>query len=373
MRMPTAVLCASLAVLVPFRTRAAAPEAGPAAVARAGEEQRESWGIGLHPVIGYGPETSLVLGAVSVLYFNPRPEDERQRLDALELSVNASAKGQYSLKLQLDKHLRGNDYDVKTAIGFLRFPTSFYGIGADAPASNEEQYTPASVPFSVAFLFNVRDVFYVGPVYDAQYNVMEKTEPGGLLASKRILGSETLYSSGLGVTATYDSTNRGLYKREGTLLEARTVFYSPAFLGASSFRTAGINYRRYLPLFSRSVLGLQLRYTSTFGDVPFYYLPSLGESRIVRGYSEGRYIAHHSIAAQAEFRTPLFWRFGGAVFAAAGDVAERPRDLGTKVRGAAGLGLRFALNTKQTINLRFDLACNTDGDCAKYVKILEAF
>jgi hypothetical protein len=34
---------------------------------------------------------------------------------------------------------------------------------------------------------------------------------------------------------------------------------------------------------------------------------------------------------------------------------------------------RFALNTRQTINLRSTLACDTDGEGAKYIKILEAF
>lgn len=57
----------------------------------------------------------------------------------------------------------------------------------------------------------------------------------------------------------------------------------------------------------------------------------------------------------------------------ASEVEDRLADLGTAVRMAGGLGLRFALDRRETINLRLDVSCNSDGQFEKYLKLREAF
>jgi hypothetical protein len=93
----------------------------------------------------------------------------------------------------------------------------------------------------------------------------------------------------------------------------------------------------------------------------------------MRGYSSERYLARHGLAGQAELRYPLIWRFGGVAFVGASEVEDRLADLGTTVRMAGGFGLRFAINKGQTINMRLDVSCNSDGQFEKYLKLREAF
>ena len=69
----------------------------------------------------------------------------------------------------------------------------------------------------------------------------------------------------------------------------------------------------------------------------------------------------------------LAWRFGGVAFVGASEVENRLADLGSTVRMAGGLGLRFALNKRQTINIRLDITCKSRGEFEKYLKLREAF
>ena len=78
------------------------------------------------------------------------------------------------------------------------------------------------------------------------------------------------------------------------------------------------------------------------------------------------------MAVQAEWRFPLVGRLGGVVFASAGTAFSRVDTLGTDdLRADGGVGLRFALNRPQRVNLRVDLAYGSEFQF--YVDVLEAF
>ena len=62
---------------------------------------------------------------------------------------------------------------------------------------------------------------------------------------------------------------------------------------------------------------------STDGDAPFYDLCPFGRSQDIRGYQIGQYRDERMVAAQAEWRSEIWWRFGGVVFAEADVVGHR--------------------------------------------------
>jgi len=144
-------------------------------------------------------------------------------------------------------------------------------------------------------------------------------------------------------------------------------------LSTSSFGCAGLNFQYYVPLFSRCVLGFQMRGNMTRGDVPVHYLPSVGGNKLVRGFQNNRYLANNCLAGQVEFRFPLWWRFGGTTFLGAGEAVDTFKDFNGRIKAAGGIGLRLAVQKKQNINIRFDLAFNSDGKIMKYIKLKEAF
>lgn len=333
---------------------------------------RDVWGVGVHPIIGYAPDTSWVLGGGGALYFNPRPNDPDQRLDEYGLNVTYSLKRQGSVSFNATKYLSGNNHFLSASLELTNTPSSFYGIGPNQPESAEEHYTQNGIALTVGFQSRVLPGLYIGPQYDFFYSNLTDVE-GPLLASGEIPGSGKTHESGLALVATYDTTNAKLYKLHGTRVSLSAGLYHSALGSSNTFGTTKLDVRHYIALGGSLVLALQASAKGAYGDVPFFYLPTLGGNKLLRGYSSDQYRGNYFLGGQAELRFPLFWRIGGVVFLGVAEVERKVADFGKFVRAAGGLGLRVALNKKQTINLRFDFAFNADGDIKKYIKLREAF
>ena len=67
--------------------------------------------------------------------------------------------------------------------------------------------------------------------------------------------------------------------------------------------------------------------TAAGRGVPFYLLPSLGGHNTLRGYTDYRFHDRNLLGANVESRWALFRHVDAAVFADAGNVAARAKDL----------------------------------------------
>jgi outer membrane protein assembly factor BamA len=333
----------------------------------------ETWGLGGHPILGYSPESRWTLGAGLALYYNPRPWDPAQRPDEYVLQATYTTRKQGSLGLDSTTYLGGNRHFLQHKIKIVDTPSSFFGIGSNTPESAEESYTQAGVGLDLAFQTMVREGLYLGPAVDFTYSRLYDETPGGLLDRGAVIGAGTTRQLGIGFLATYDSTNSNLYKLRGSRVQLGGRIHHPWLGGSHAFWGASAEARHFVPLPWHMVLAFQLGARAAGGDVPFYDLEPLGGHRLLRGYSAERYIAKHFLGAQAELRYRLFWRFGGVFFLGAAEVEDHLRDFGSIVRAAGGLGFRFAINRSQTINVRFDITYNADGEAEKYIKLREAF
>jgi len=119
-------------------------------------------------------------------------------------------------------------------------------------------------------------------------------------------------------------------------------------------------------------VGLRTQFTS--GELPFFELPSLGGSKVERGFIAGRWRDRASWVASIEHR---FWllprgfpipftnmirveRFGFALFYEAGAVAKDGAALfGSHVRSSYGFGLRASL--ERAAPFRVDIGFSKDG------------
>lgn len=110
-----------------------------------------------------------------------------------------------------------------------------------------------------------------------------------------------------------------------------------------------------------------------FGDVPFLEMATVGGDDLLRGYANNRFRDRHFIGGQLEYRFPVWRRFGMVTFAGLGDVFSNPSDLSWQtVKFSFGAGLRFSVNTKERLNLRFDYGVGRNND-AFYIMLTEAF
>jgi hypothetical protein len=117
---------------------------------------------------------------------------------------------------------------------------------------------------------------------------------------------------------------------------------------------------------------VQTRFTA--GILPFFALPSLGGSQILRGFIAGRFRDEASWAGSLEYR---FWllprgfpipftdairveRFGAAIFYEAGAVGTNGIEMfGSRVRHSYGFGLRASL--ERAAPFRVDIGFSEDG------------
>jgi hypothetical protein len=94
----------------------------------------------------------------------------------------------------------------------------------------------------------------------------------------------------------------------------------------------------------------------------------------MRGYYEGRYQDKNLIAFQTELRTPVYKRWGAVIFTGVGKVSAHLPELFDfqELKPSLGIGLRFAINKKENLNLRVDAGFGKHSQ-GTYINLAEAF
>jgi len=144
--------------------------------------------------------------------------------------------------------------------------------------------------------------------------------------------------------------------------------------GIFSFSKTEIEVCRYLSIHKKHVIAFQIKTEFVKGDCPFYSLPGIGGSELMRGLLRDRYIDKTSAAGQVEYRFPLWWIFAGSLFTAAGQVQPSISDYNisdTQITG--GAGLRIILDREKHIAARLDIGIDMHGRPALYFLVKEAF
>ena len=138
------------------------------------------------------------------------------------------------------------------------------------------------------------------------------------------------------------------------------------------FSNFSLDVRHYFNIGGMSTLALQALAVVTSGTPPFYLLPELGGPNIMRGYYEGRYRDKKLLVMQTEYRIPIIWRFGGALFAGVGDVAPTlSRFALNTVKSSYGFGLRYLFDPVEKMSVRIDFGFGK-GTSGMYITANEA-
>lgn len=341
------------------------------------EAERRSWGVVPLPIIAYSPDFGGMFGAAAILFYGPDvglPEEEQQGLRNNTVAVNSiiTTNGSFIGAVASTNYFADERFRWDNSFSGNRIPRAFFGLGPEA--NSEEQYTALSLGGETNFNLQAAEDLFVGPLYQIEMVSIEERESGGALDGGDILGAEQeLIASGVGGRLIYDSTGGVFWPTDGYVLDADLRYYPEALGSSYTFGLYGADLRRYFTLFSDHVLALQGRYRSSWGDVPFQFLPSVGGDGPKRGVLEQRYRDDVAVTAQVEYRLPLNQRFGVVGFFSGGQVGGSLAEVDlTDPVLAGGVGLRIALNTAQRLNLRIDVAYSESG-ISPYVNMREAF
>ncbi len=344
-----------------------------AAAAPADSVRTASGSLSVVPALFYAPETRFGAGAFAIRTFRAGEAGREARPSSVTAGLLGTVEKQALVIVAADLYRRGEALRWLGLAAWSYFPTKFYGVGAETPEGNEEDYTPRTLALQAQGLPRVAAGLRAGPRVEYQRLRLAEVEAGGLLAAGDVPGAGGGDALGAGFVVLYDTRDNVFFPTRGQLHEASVTAFGGGLGGDFSWTRRMVDLRRYLPLGPRHTVALQGLLVSNRGEPPFTQLGLLGGQNVLRGYYEGRDRDRNLAAAQAEYRRPLGSRFGLALFAAGGTVARDLAGLSlAHLRVAGGAGLRYLLSVSEGINFRLDYGVGDDSS-GMYFTATEAF
>lgn len=325
------------------------------------------------PIVGFTPETSVILGAGG--FYGITPSDSLRRVSFLNGNGLFTFNKQWQITLGLNYFSREEKYYVQGNISYNDFPLFFYGIGEGINIRERELFSSNNFRFQALLYRTVRGKFFAGAGWRygnvhrlefQQQGILETLAPTGLFGN---------YYSGSQLGVLLDNRDSQLTPTRGWFLNATHFFHHRVLGSEFNFATYQVDVRHYFqPVANRPhVLALQAFGVHNSGDVPFTELALLGGDNAMRGYYLGKYRDKNYWTAQAEYRHQINSWFGVVGFVGLGGIAPTLSDFASAtVLPNYGAGVRFKIIPSENINLRIDYGRGRDTGNF-YFGISEAF
>lgn len=325
------------------------------------------------PLVIYTPETKFagIFAGYYYKHFNKEIPDSKP----LELNgyLLYSQKNQIVVKSEIINYFIKNDILVKADFMFNKFYDIYWGIGPNSKENDDEEFSFNQYRLRLGLMYQIAPLVYAGLSYHYFNYDIRKFEMGGKIDLERPIGYNDALISGPGIHIFSDKTNSVFFPTKGYNYDIKFNYFSKIFGSSTNFWRSEIDFRYFYELLKENVVGVNSVIMLTGGDVPFVKLPLYGGMQIGRGFYEGRYRDKLLYSAQSEYRFPIYWRFAGAAFISAGDVAPNFDSFKIEyLKVAYGLGIRFIADRKEHIAIRLDVANSSQG-IQFYLNIKEAF
>ena len=320
----------------------------------------------LYPSGGFSPRNGLEVGVTPVLSWR---SDLAAKLNTLTLGVEGSTGGMLQFQGEYECFFN-ESWQSRGKISWNRRQDQFW----PSEQSGYWTFDRREIMAEGEWLRRVSSNLWAGVVLQGSSDKIRDFEgPEGALPT--IVGREGGTLLGGGPLLLFDSRNRMLAPQKGLLLRAHYLVFGPARLGDFRFDQWTLDGRCYLPLAElKSVVAFQVLTEWAGEGVPFYQAPFLGGKDRLRGIGHPlRSMGHAVWMARGEYRQPIWWRLGAAVFAGAGRAASDFHDPFSHLTGSVGAGLRFRLLPHDPLNVRMDYGVSSLGDSGFFISLKEAF
>ncbi len=319
------------------------------------------------PVIGYTPETGVLLGiGVSLLVNADTGKYYRPSLYSVAAAYGFKGR-QIQLGIGADVYTRSG-WHITADLSYHGHDKNYYfGIGSSTHRSEKKEYISNTFRLHSNIFKLIGSRFSAGISYDLRHDSRAVFDDKDISHVPGEAGGTLI---GLGPAFRYDSRDNTLFPTSGSLLDINFQQYGWLNMGNYQYQKILIDYRKYFPLgrtANASVLAVQGLVDATWnGTVPFYGLPYFTGDRTFRGIWRNLYIDQQIVALQAEFRSVFSKadpRFGYAIFAGIADGAnDFFRNYTTDVKVVYGLGFRTQVLPKKRMYARLDYAMTSKGD-----------
>jgi outer membrane protein assembly factor BamA len=338
-------------------------------------------GIVAAPYIKYAPETGLVLGASELFYFrifNDATPGVEYRPSSISGGITYSTRNQLSTGMDYTLYMFNDKIYVFGGFDYKRIPFDFYGVGNGNPESPTDSYTPLWVGGDCLVTYNILrteqgEGLSAGICSEDRHDNILSSNAGGPLQTDNVPGAKGGVSAGLGAIVTYDTRDNVFSSHTGNFVDFRAVRYSTAIGGSFNFTRITLDTRTFVPVHENHTFAMQGLLTLATDGEPFYTMAQLGGDNNMRGYAEGRFRSNDMAVFQAEYRLPVWWRFGLCGFAGIGEVGSTMNDFTYYgIKFAGGAGIRFTVSEAERLVVRLDYGIGNNSS-ELYLQVMEAF
>jgi hypothetical protein len=325
------------------------------------------------PVVVNAPETKVGGGVLAALFFKTDDRDSTVRTSNIQSILLYTQRKQIAINLGGNIYFPKEKFILKWQSVYAYFPDKFWGIGNNTPSGNKEVYTYTQLYFNPQFLYRFHKRWFIGLIGEYQNVLKTDFQSNGIFQIQDIPGRNGYLAVGAGPLIAWDSRNNAFSPTKGEYLQLAFMNYNRYIGSQYNFNGFIIDARKYIISFSKNVLAAQFYGQFNSGNVPFRNMATLGGTNQLRGYYTGRYRDKDAMVLQAEYRMPVYKRFGIVVFSGVGEVSDKPGNFSLSgLKYAAGGGVRFAIKPKERLNLRLDYAVGQKSS-GLYLFISEAF
>jgi len=337
--------------------------------------QPHKWHSQLLPVIMRSVETDWSGGAVLSSTFHLKLKDTVTRTSNMQALVLYTVKKQFIAALNGSTYFTNEKYILNYQVSYSSFPDKFWGLGQNAPDSNEEAYSYRQYYIYIHLLRKLGNNFFAGGLFELQHVGHINYISGGLFDKEQVAGRKGYLISGLGGSITYDNRKDAFAPDQGNFIQFYFNHFDRIFGSDYNYTNLVIDARKFFRVYKEQVLAIQAYSFSNIGDsVPVRSLATFGGSSSMRGFYDGRYRDKNQLVFQAEYRMPVIKRVGVVLFGSFGDIGHTLFDYSfNNLKYAYGAGLRFALTKKEKLNLRLDYGIGQHHNDGLYFQLGEAF
>ncbi|TRX70644.1 BamA/TamA family outer membrane protein [Carboxylicivirga sp. M1479] len=326
-----------------------------------------------YPYAFYTPESQFAVGAggIFISYLGTSAELKPSKLG---FGGYYSTNKQYKISLSPELYLLRNKLYISAPMSYGFFINKFWGIGDDAPNNDNADYSQKTFAVMIGvqippWLFSADRT---GIILDYNHTDIVDKKGNELLLSDSINGNSGGQIFGIGSDLVWDSRDNIFFPNNGAYQYFKLVFYPD--VDGYLFSLLELDVKGFVAVAPDHVFAMNFYVQSTTGDAPFYYLPSLGGPKRMRGYFSGRYRDNFYGMMQLEYRQYIWKRLGFVAFGGVGNVSNSMIEYNfNTMKYSGGVGLRYLFNKKQKVNLRMDIGLGSGGNHGIYFGIQEAF